>query len=306
MWQQGQTLDGGYTVTADLGGDEWTSTLKISAADGQDRVLRVLHAAREPARGRFHTAAERLCDAPHGNLVNVLEVLTVEGFPAALCEYIGNCDLRVWMGPSVRELGAVLPVFRGIVRGVAAGHALGLVHGNLRASKVMVTLTGHAKVADFALGTLVEDGALPETDLAHLGPLLGHLLTGDPTHLTGQQLWEDTPQAVVALLRDLSAPGSAQFPSSADALLDRLAEDPGLAVLMIDDPRRGRTPIAPPRMAALPPAFRRTDFTTGENTLPTPDASTDRQRADPVWWLLFLAALGAGLALLAVLLVSVL
>ncbi len=159
MLQIGQRL-GSYTVEALLGEDSLASTWQVRGPDGQVDVLRLLQVRLPEFQERFRRAAEVLNRVRHPNLIRVRQVVDIDGLPAVLTGHVGGGDLSSWIGGAPRAAREVLPVFHGLVSGVGAAHAAGLVHRNLKPTKVLLTLAGTAKVNDFALGkvTLSTEG----------------------------------------------------------------------------------------------------------------------------------------------------
>ena len=121
----------------------------------QERLRRVGHAQ----KGLTH---------PH--LVDIIDVLDLDGSVAVISRYVEGTDLAAWaqQGHDVRD---VIVLFRKLVDGLVAAHERGLVHRNLKPQKVRITEDGAPLIHDFMLGkTLTTDSA---TALTQMGTTFG-------------------------------------------------------------------------------------------------------------------------------------
>ena len=94
--------------------------------------------------------AQTMARIRHPNVVNVHAVGTHEDALFIAMEYVGGGTLRGWLagGPSV---AAILDAFDGAARGLAAAHAVGLVHRDFKPDNVLMDDDGRPRVADFGL-----------------------------------------------------------------------------------------------------------------------------------------------------------
>ena len=98
----------------------------------------------------------------HPNVVSVTDLVEIEGMPALVMEYVSGPTLQQLLkkGPlSVAQMDALAS---GILRGVAAAHAHGLVHRDLKPGNILVSLVNDAlvpKIADFGLAKVLEQGS---------------------------------------------------------------------------------------------------------------------------------------------------
>jgi serine/threonine protein kinase len=187
--------EGGLAVVyrvehASLGSVHAMKLLRIATPQARQALL---HEGR--CQGRVH----------HPNVVAVTDILSIEGRPALVLEHVSGPTLEAWLEQSPRNLGELLAVFRGVVRGVEAIHAQRLIHGDLKPSNVLLARTPEGlvpKVADFGLvrdltgapspvGLGTPGYSAPEwlegsteidtrADLFSLGALLYRMLTGRP------------------------------------------------------------------------------------------------------------------------------
>jgi len=132
----------------------------VDRSDGGSVAIKVLlNPSRDHVdRARAEAAAQQRLS--HTNVVRVLEVLEVEGWPALVMEYIEGPSLRAWLDAERPELDDALAVFAGVLAGVEHAHARGLVHRDLKPANVLLAITEEGvvpKVADFGLVKLSRD-----------------------------------------------------------------------------------------------------------------------------------------------------
>ncbi len=139
-------------VLRDRGGDP----------QGQQRLLR---------------EAQALARLSHPNVVAVHDVGTTDDLQVYIAmEFITGVTLRTWLEERPRSRAEVLRVLSQAGRGLAAAHAVGLIHRDFKPDNVMVASDGRAWVFDFGLARSaadVEPAAVPdprrETDLIASG-----------------------------------------------------------------------------------------------------------------------------------------
>src|SRR4051812_18467219 len=107
---------------------------------------------------------------------------TASGEPFIVTEYADRGSLGdVVAGQGALPLGEAVAVGVGMVDGLAAAHAVGVVHGDVKPGNVLLTSTGGVKLADFGIARLLSGvpataGRLPYTP-AHAAP---EVLMGEP------------------------------------------------------------------------------------------------------------------------------
>ena len=188
----------------------------FSAYDPQlDRrvALKLLHGAGSVLeRQRLVREAQALARLSHPNVVTVHEVGEHDGHVFVAMEFVEGATLREWIDehpPGGRErLVRALELMRDAGQGIAAAHAAGLVHRDIKPRNILVGADGRVRVVDFGLArsTATEPEELAATlkpeerDLmssAESGPgasaLLGASLTeadkivGTPAYMAPEQ-----------------------------------------------------------------------------------------------------------------------
>jgi serine/threonine protein kinase len=225
------------------GGD---ATVYRARQSGRDVVLRLgSRVATDPAEFRRHAAAVAAVVHPH--LVRVYSAgLTAAGHPYLLLEFRpgGSYADRLATG-GARPAAEVRSAGVGLADALAAAHAAGIVHGDVKPGNVLLAADGSPALADFALaaGHLTPAYTAPEVfrgapagpaaDVYALGATLYALLTGRPpgwpavgTPSLGpppESAPAGVPPALSGVLGVATAPDPEDRYCSAAALRDALA-----------------------------------------------------------------------------------
>ncbi|RMG18714.1 MAG: FHA domain-containing protein [Planctomycetota bacterium] len=228
-------------------------------ADGLPVVVKFLApelAQQQELRARFRREWESLqrLHPPHPNVVRVLAVQSEGPCPCIVLERVPGetlADCLARDGPlSPRR---VAEVGLGVARGLAAVHALGMVHRDVKPGNIMLQPHGDPKIIDFGLakdlflsgltapGQLLgtahtmapeqwedEGGVDPRSDVWALGATLYQALTGEPA-FAGSNV-DDIADAILA--GDYRRPREAA-PHTPPALAEALEQ-----MLMVEPERR--------------------------------------------------------------------
>jgi hypothetical protein len=112
----------------------------------------------EHARRRSLREAQALARLAHPNIVTVYEAIEVDAQLCIVMELVVGQTLREWLAAKPRSRGEILEVFVQAGRGLAAAHAAGLVHRDLKPDNLMIGDDRRVRVMDFGLARGVEGG----------------------------------------------------------------------------------------------------------------------------------------------------
>ncbi|MDQ2811707.1 MAG: PASTA domain-containing protein [Actinomycetota bacterium] len=181
----GRLLDGRYAVTARIAhGGMATVYLAMDTRLDREVALKVMHA--ELARDddfvrRFIGEAKSVARLSHQNVVAVYDQGADGPVLYLAMEYVPGRTLKEMLRDNGRLPPAVaLEIMTGVLGGLAAAHASGIVHRDVKPENVLLTADGRVKVADFGLAR-----ALTATGHTRTGLLIGTVAYVPPEQVTG-------------------------------------------------------------------------------------------------------------------------
>ena len=238
---------GKYRVVALVGSGATGSVFR--AHDGDREVaIKVLHPTDDPdVRTRFLNEARAARSVQHPNILAVHDVDDSGKSPFLVME-LAERSLRDVMRGGKLDVETALAVGMQIGSALAAAHAAGILHRDVKPANILRAPDGTWKLADFGIArlpdsTLTDTGKFlgspsyaapeslraglftPASDMYALAATLYEALAGAPPHGT-----HDMPSVVRKLEQD---PPPLQFRCAvprhiADAIMDALARDPSL------------------------------------------------------------------------------
>lgn len=121
----------------------------------------------------------------HPNVCIIHAVDSTLGAPMIVMEYVDGRPLSQVLegGPLGRESAAALA--RQVALGMAAAHAQGVIHGDLKPANILVTSEGTAKVMDFGLARRSRPSKAEETMIWDPVPAGG--ISGTPAYMAPEQ-----------------------------------------------------------------------------------------------------------------------
>jgi tetratricopeptide (TPR) repeat protein len=114
------------------------------------KLLRAGHGDPE-ARLRLLREAQAMARLSHPNVVAIYDVGTFDGQVFMALELVRGRSVGDWLKVSKRTWPEVLEIFVAAGRGLAAAHAVGLVHRDFKPDNVLIADDGAVKVMDFGL-----------------------------------------------------------------------------------------------------------------------------------------------------------
>jgi eukaryotic-like serine/threonine-protein kinase len=178
---------GDYRIDSVLGSGSFATVYRATDRTLERPVaLKILKPGGVSAPARLLAEARLAAALNHPNVCTVFAADASEGVSFIAMEYVAGRPLsRVLEAGPLPEAQAV-SVARQIAEGMAAAHARGIVHGDLKPANIMLTEAGLAKVMDFGLSR--RDPGLPDpaaTVLWQAGDAQG--ISGTPSYMSPEQ-----------------------------------------------------------------------------------------------------------------------
>ena len=214
------------------------------------------------ARARFAREARALARVNDPHVVTVFDIVVDDGRPFLVMEFVDGMTLSELIHREGRiDPARVVSIAEDICSGLAAVHACGIVHRDMKPSNVFLTASGAVKIGDFGIASVASDvtvtragevfGSAPyvspeqvtgdpvdaRADLYSLGCVMFEMATGRPPFVGDEpaalayQHAHTTPERADAVVP--------QVPTALASTIDRLlAKDPADRPDSADELRR--------------------------------------------------------------------
>ena len=162
MAEIGQTLGGRYRLIELLGSGGMATIYRATDTQlGRDVALKLLRPEylRDPDfASRFRSEAQAAASLSHPNVVTVYDFGEDPSGPYIVMELVDGEDLATIL----RRSGALPPrqaarIGAGVAQALAAAHARGLVHRDIKPGNVLIGADGRVKVADFGIARAIAE-----------------------------------------------------------------------------------------------------------------------------------------------------
>jgi Tol biopolymer transport system component/tRNA A-37 threonylcarbamoyl transferase component Bud32 len=161
---------------------------------GRDVAIKVLldgHFSRKDNQARLLWEARAASALNHPNIVAVYDVGTDGGVSYIVSELVTGEPLRRELDRGPLEIRRLLSIATQIADGMAAAHAAGITHGDLKPENVLVARDGRAKIVDFGLATSsatssASDGSPATADDTLPGLIVGTAAYASPERAQGR------------------------------------------------------------------------------------------------------------------------
>ncbi len=140
------------------------------------------------SRKRFLREARLASALDHPNICTIYEIAEADNQYFITMQYVPGKTLKKVIGTKPLPLDSLLSISLQVADGLAAAHAKGIVHRDIKSSNIIITPRGQAKVLDFGLAKLLSDkGRAAEAreqveELTRLGAPLG-----TPSYMSPEQ-----------------------------------------------------------------------------------------------------------------------
>ncbi|HET8549180.1 MAG TPA: protein kinase, partial [Bryobacteraceae bacterium] len=120
---------------------------------------------------RFLQEAQAASALNHPNIVTVYDVGLAEPQDFIAMEYVHGSTLDALLGPNGLPLNDTLSYAVQIADALAAAHAAGITHRDIKPGNIMVAETGHIKVLDFGLAKLADPVTRTPSEISRTIPM---------------------------------------------------------------------------------------------------------------------------------------
>ncbi|HEV2843803.1 MAG TPA: serine/threonine-protein kinase, partial [Thermoanaerobaculia bacterium] len=137
------------------------------------------------ASQRFRREAMAAARLNHPAIVHIYDIVETDKGDWIVMELVEGQRLDRLLRAGSVDLPQALRLSREITEGLAEAHRQGILHRDLKATNVMVTASGRAKILDFGLAKFLD---LPDTHLSRTGVLIGTYHAMSPEQALGLDL----------------------------------------------------------------------------------------------------------------------
>ena len=165
---------------------------------GRDIALKVVNeafAADSELVRRFEQEARLAGSLNHPNLVAVYDFGIHEGAPYFITELLKGETLRERLARGRLPVDTALDWGTQLAQGLAAAHARGIVHRDVKPGNIFITADGHVKLLDFGIAKLAEQshgegphGLLDKTVTSTGGGTRTGAIVGTPAYMAPEQV----------------------------------------------------------------------------------------------------------------------
>jgi serine/threonine protein kinase len=210
-------LAGRYELDREIGrggmGSVWLGHDTVLGRDVAIKQIGMTTGGATPDLERAEREAHLAARINHQNVVAVYDLVDEDGFQWLVMEHVDGPTLA----GLIAERGSIdaaelAPIAEQVARALAAAHAHGIVHRDVKPSNVLLTSDGVAKLSDFGIARAQADASLTQTgmvtgspaylspevasgrtatgasDVWSLGATLFHALSGQPPYAVGDNV----------------------------------------------------------------------------------------------------------------------
>jgi eukaryotic-like serine/threonine-protein kinase len=187
-----------YKILEKLGvGGQGTVYKATDGKLGRTVVVKVLppeFTAREANLRRFEREARLASSLDHPNICTIFDLDEAEGHHFIAMQYVAGRNVRQLVNGHPLDLKSALLIAIQVTDALAAAHARGIIHRDIKSGNVMVTPSGQVKILDFGLAKLLDDtedssrSTIHRTDLTEVGVPYGTATYAAPEQARGDRV----------------------------------------------------------------------------------------------------------------------
>ena len=150
--------------------------------------------ADDDAQRRFRQEAATASSLQHPHIVTVHDVGELDGRQYIVSELVDGGTLEDWTRAAKRSWRQCTELVTGVADALAAAHAAGVLHRDVKPGNILIDGNGYAKLADFGLAKLVRGwtdargDASADSQQTRAGLVVGTVAYMSPEQATGQPL----------------------------------------------------------------------------------------------------------------------
>jgi serine/threonine-protein kinase len=186
-----------YRITEKLGeGGQGAVYKAVNTKLGRTVVIKVLPpelTAKEVNLRRFEREAMLASSLDHPNICTIYDLNEAAGLHFIAMQYVAGRNVRQLVNGRPLELRSAIAIAIQVADALAAAHARGIIHRDIKAGNVMVTDSGQVKVLDFGLAKLLDEdaaraGNMHRTELTEVGVPYGTATYAAPEQARGDKV----------------------------------------------------------------------------------------------------------------------
>ncbi|HEY0376508.1 MAG TPA: protein kinase [Pyrinomonadaceae bacterium] len=192
----GATLDN-YRILEKLGAGGQGEVYKaVDKKLGRTVVVKVLPpdlTVKEANLKRFEREARLASSLDHPNICTIFDLGDEDNVHYIAMQYVEGRNVRQLVNGRPLEMKSALSIAVQVADALAAAHARGIIHRDIKAGNVMVTDAGQVKVLDFGLAKLLDEdaahaGGIHHTELTEIGVPYGTATYAAPEQARGDRV----------------------------------------------------------------------------------------------------------------------
>ncbi len=142
---------------------------------------------------RFEREAQLCSSLDHPNICTIFDLNDADGMHYIAMQYIEGKNVRQLVNGRPLDLRSALSITIQVCDALAAAHARGIIHRDIKAGNIMVNEHGQVKILDFGLAKLIEDEedtprSVDRSDLTEIGVPYGTATYAAPEQARGDKV----------------------------------------------------------------------------------------------------------------------